>query len=162
MNKNGQHLHHRITRIKGFDYQQPGIYFVTLVVKDREQILGEILDGQAHLKNFGEIAEHTWSVLPAKFPGLTNEDYIIMPDHLHGLLTFSDTIIGGLPEVIRYFKSFSARRINHKRKCLGTAVWQRNYYEHIVRTDDELENIRQYILENPMRWELKNNPRRNS
>ena len=159
MMKNTEKHYRRVTRLTDYDYKLPGVYYVTLVVKDREHLLGEIIQGEMQLSQFGKIAEQTWLVLPNKFPHLSNEDYTIMPDHMHGLLAFSEAINAGLPEIIRYFKSFSARRINHVRKCLGIAVWQRNYYEHVVRTDDEFNIIRQYIRENPMRWELKNNPR---
>jgi REP element-mobilizing transposase RayT len=154
MNRNTGKHNRRLTRLKNFDYQQPGVYYVTLVVKDREHLFGEICQGKIHLSPYGKIAEQTWLSLPKTFPQVTNEIFVIMPNHIHGLITFTDTVSGGLPEVIRYFKSFSARKINHLRDGVGIPVWQRNYYEHIVRNDEELNKIRQYIQENPHRWEL--------
>ena len=161
MHQNIGKTNRRSIRLADYNYQQPGIYFVTLVIKDREQLFGEIVQGKMLLSQFGMIANQTWIALPKKFPHLTMDDFIFMPDHMHGIVIFNDVVAAGLPEVIRYFKSFSARWINHERKCSGTAVWQRNYYDHVVRTDDELEIIRQYIDNNPMRWEINRNHRHN-
>ena len=94
-----------------------------------------------------------------------------MPNHVHGIIIIRDVGAGsepapttkrhGLPEIVRQFKTFSARRINRRRGTPGQPVWQRNYYEHIIRHEESLNRIRDYILTNPLRWNLdRENPNR--
>jgi len=98
--------------------------------------------------------------------------FVIMPNHIHGIIFLTDvgaglkpapTVPAGhchpLPEIVRGFKTFSSRKINELRNLSGTALWQRNYYEHVIRRDESLEKIREYIETNPLRWALdKENP----
>jgi len=125
------------------------------------------------LSDCGTIVRDTWFDLPSHYPNVVLDEYVIMPNHFHGILFLStegkSTVgagykpaqnsfsgrnkISGLSEVVRNFKTFSARHINRMRETPGVAFWQRNYFERIIRDDDELNRIRQYILDNPQNWQ---------
>lgn len=174
--------HRRSIRLRGYDYAQLGAYFVTLCAQGRECLFGEVVDGQMHANEYGEIAEYTWRDLVNHSAGIELDVFVIMPNHVHGILFWHDPAgvgsVGagsepaptatvnhnagkrhGLPEIIRQFKTFSGRRINECRHTPGVQVWQRNYYEHIIRNDQSLNRIRQYILDNPARWAMdRENP----
>jgi REP element-mobilizing transposase RayT len=154
--------HHRQSiRLKGYDYTQPGAYGVTIVTKDRLCLLGEITNGEMVLSSYGIIAQRTWLDLPDHYPHIALDEFVIMPNHVHGIivLTHSDRSQTdscqrhALSEIIRAFKSFSARRINILRHTPGVPVWQRNYYEHIIRSENKLRHARIYIANNPTEWE---------
>ncbi len=164
--------HHRHSiRLRGYDYALSGAYFITIVSKNRECILGEIVNGEMHLNDFGSIVQSCWDDLPRHYPHVMLDAFAVMPNHAHGIVVLhGDGFVGAglrpaptaatiakrhpLPEIVRAFKSFAARRINELCDTTGTSVWQRNYYEHIVRDEDELNRIRYYIETNPVRWEL--------
>ncbi|MDJ1179806.1 transposase [Roseofilum sp. BLCC_M91] len=192
----------KLMRLQGYDYTRSGAYFVTICVKDRVCLFGEIIDGQMHLNPYGEIVQAVWDGLADHYDHLGLDVFVIMPNHIHAIIVLHDDvgaglIVGagfkpapttdpdvkpaptgtpteqptktkraskrhGLPEIVRAFKTFSARRINELRQNPGVPVWQRNYYEHIIRNEESLESIRRYIVENPMRWsedrENPNNP----
>jgi REP element-mobilizing transposase RayT len=179
-------LHHRRSiRLKGYDYSQPGAYFVTLVVHQRQCLFGEILVGVMRLNRYGEIVRQAWLDLPRHYPHALLDVFICMPNHVHGIVVLRDDGRGGsaqgkislpsevpagetslpdnaqtrpygatrhgLPEIIRALKSFSGRRINQLRNTTGTPLWQRNYFEHIIRDEDEFQRIAAYIRDNPAR-----------
>jgi putative transposase len=263
--------HRRSIRLKGYDYTQPGAYFITICTQGRECLFGEIIDGEMHLNEAGQIVVQTWQDLPNHISNVQLDAFVVMPNHVHGIIIITDraggigagfkparttmgpgsaggagstagpgsagagsvgagsvgsgsvgsgsvgagsepapTTIGpgptagpgsvagsgpttgpgsvavvvgsgsvgsgsvgagsepaptrsshGLPEIVRQFKTFSARRINELRGTPGTPVWQRNYYEHIIRDEFSLSRIRQYIAENPARWDAdQENPQR--
>lgn len=138
-------------RIPGYDYSQPGAYFVTIVTHGRECLLGQILDGRMALSDAGRIVERTWFDLPNRYPGIRLDAFVVMPNHVHGIITLLDSTWKG-SEIVRGFKSVSARKINLIRDATGQPVWQRNYYEHIVRDEGELQRIADYIETNPSNW----------
>jgi len=110
------------------------------------------------LSRTGLLVRQAWLDVPFHYPRIRLDEFCIMPNHFHGILCLSDPLPGekahpDLPEVMRAFKSFSARRINAFRQMPGVPVWQRNYYERIIRGDEELNRIRQYIQENPLKWD---------
>jgi REP element-mobilizing transposase RayT len=140
-------------RLPDYDYATPGAYFVTVCIKDRKCILGEIRDGEMHGSGLGRIAEETWLGLPHHYPEIGLDDFIVMPNHVHGLLWLNEPA-SGLSEVIRGFKTFSAKRINQARRTPGQPVWQRRFYDHVVRSEHALDKIRAYILNNPAQWHL--------
>jgi putative transposase len=176
--------HHRHSiRLKGYDYSQAGAYFVTICTQDRICLFGEVLDGEMRLNVLGEIVHRTWNDLPNHVVRIVLDEFVVMPNHIHGIIMIGDqSAVGagsvgagsvgagsepaptttkrhGLPEIIRQFKTFSARRINEHRGTAGTPVWQRNYYEHIIRDEASLNRIRDYIVNNPMQWALdRENP----
>ena len=169
--------HRRSIRLKGYDYSQAGAYFVTICTRNRECLFGDIVDGEMRLNELGIIVQRTWLDLPNHVGGIVLDAFVIMPNHVHGIITITDrggNTVGagsepapttrvpnrhGLPEIVRQFKTFSSRRINARRQTPGLPVWQRNYYEHVIRDERSLERIREYIANNPLQWELdRENP----
>jgi putative transposase len=186
-------IHHRHSiRLPGYDYAQEGCYFVTIVSKDREPIFGNIVDGVMQLSEVGRIVEFTWHDLENHNPDIGLDEFVIMPNHIHGIIQIYPPVGAGskpapgsipttdwagqplaqttrqgaqtagpaptkntgipLSEIVRQFKTFSAKRINQLRGTPGIAVWQRNYYDHIIGSDREYESIAAYIMENPLKW----------
>jgi putative transposase len=163
--------------LKEYDYSQPGAYFFTVVTSGRTSLFGKIVNGEMDLDEPGRIVLAAWMDLPIHYPYLELGTFVIMPNHVHGIVAFTaetnDTthvMAGlrpaptpaytnaskhqhGLPEIIRAFKSFSARRVNEYLGAMGHPLWQRNYYEHVIRDEKEWDRIRQYIEFNPLRWE---------
>jgi REP element-mobilizing transposase RayT len=146
-------------RLKGYDYSLPGYYFFTFCVKRRKKILGHIIEGTMYLNVYGQIVKFTWFDLVNHVSGISLDAFVVMPDHVHGIVVILDvdneptatskSSHKPLPEIIRQLKTFSAIRINKARKTAGQRVWQRNYYERIIRNNDELNRIRAYIINNP-------------
>lgn len=161
----------RSIRLKGYDYGTAGVYFVTFCTRGRECLLGKIACGKMILSPEGEVVKSVWEGLPSHYPRTGLDAAIIMPNHFHGIIILHDHPgndvgaglrpahpLGGtrratLTEIVRALKSFSARGINQIRENPGTPVWQRNYYEHIIRNEAELFRARRYIEENPLKWE---------
>jgi len=169
-----KHRRHSI-RLKDYDYSQAGAYFVTICTKEQECRFGQIIDQSMQLSSFGHIVKACWGDLPRHYPHVELDIFVIMPNHIHGIIVLAgQQIVGagfkpaptvvnkrhGLTEVIRAFKTFSSRQINKLRGTPGTPIWQRNYYEHVIRNEDDLAEIREYIMNNLMKWELdKDNPK---
>ena len=168
----------RSIRLRNYDYSQAGAYFVTICVKDKRALLGEIVDRTIYLNGFGEIVQICWDDLSRHYSHVELDAFVVMSNHVHGIIVLPDssdvgvglrpaptpipTIGGrcGLPEIIRAFKAFSSRRINELRGTSGTPVWQRNYYEHVIRNEADLHETREYIVNNPLKWDLdKENPK---
>jgi len=150
-------------RLPGYDYSQAGEYFVTICTKDREHIFGKIEAGRMLVNGFGEIVASCWMDLPNHYPYVQTDEFVVMPNHVHGIIVITErnpvkegsepspTRRHPLSEIVRSFKTFSAKRINECRGTPGLSVWQRNYYEHIIRDERSLERIREYIVSNPER-----------
>jgi REP element-mobilizing transposase RayT len=168
--KYNRDIHHRHSiRLPGYDYTGAGAYFVTVCTDARECLFGQIIDGEMCLDAYGEIALECWQAIPAHCPYIGLDAFVVMPNHIHGILILKDTAIqpvhppaqerfakpvaGSLPSIMRLYKAAVTRRINSLHGTLARAVWQRNYYEHIIRDLDALEQIRAYIATNPLRWE---------
>jgi REP element-mobilizing transposase RayT len=181
--------HHRHSiRLKGYDYTRPGAYFVTIVTKNREYLFGDVVAGVMKPNDAGCIIETVWHELPARFPIVELDAFIVMPNHIHGIIILSDpvdpvgagsprpTARAGLPrpwarkprpyigQIVAFYKYQTTKRINQIRGTPGAPEWQRNYYEHIIRNDDELSRIREYIQNNPAAWKTddENTDRRRS
>jgi len=173
-------IHHRRSiRLKGYDYSQEGIYFVTICVQNRECLLGKIMDGEMVLNEYGQIVQMVWGELLQHYNNIQLDEFVIMPNHIHGIILITDdddtTIVGaglkpaptkpapttsakttakhGLPEIVRALKTFSARKINELRNTRGEKLWQRNYWEHIIRNEQSYQRIAKYIIYNPMNWQ---------
>jgi REP element-mobilizing transposase RayT len=147
--------HRRSIRLKDYDYSQPGAYFITIVTGLRKCILGSVSDNRVNLSPSGKIVSKKWNELPRHYRNIWLDRYVIMPNHLHGILVIierNDSLPVTISEMIRGFKSFSAREINKTKKQMNMPVWQRNYYEHIIRDEQEWATIRDYIEVNPLRW----------
>ena len=174
MPRNPDKHHRHSIRLKDYDYSQAGAYFVTICTRDREGLFGEIAEGLMRLSPFGEIVGACWHDLPHHYPHVALDAFVIMPNHIHGIIVLADpTVVGAgfkpaptmvnkrhrLTEIIRAFKTFSSRRINESHGTPGTPVWQRNYYEHVIRNENDLDEVRKYIMNNPLKWDLdKENP----
>lgn len=156
--------HRRSIRLKGYDYSQAGCYFVTICVQMRECLFGEIGTGGLHLHDAGLMLEDWWSRLPNKYAGVETDAFIVMPNHIHGILVFNPPegslvreCAADLGNVVSWFKTMTTNAYIRGVKEFdwprfqGT-LWQRNYYEHIIRTEDELDSIREYIGNNPAQW----------
>jgi REP element-mobilizing transposase RayT len=163
-------IHHRRSiRLKGWDYRHPGAYFVTLVTRDREPLFGFVDGGTVKTTQAGLIAQTLWRNLPYHFAHVRLDEFIVMPNHLHAIIWLATNeglpdadppasptrrlLSGSLGAVVGSYKSQVTRRINAMRHTPGAVVWQVNYYEHIIRNERALAEIRQYIRDNPMRWE---------
>jgi REP element-mobilizing transposase RayT len=149
-------------RLKDYDYAQAGAYFVTICVRDRACLFGNAVDGEMRLNAFGRLVDAAWRALPEHYPHVDLDCFVVMPNHFHGIVALrpaqecaAEIHAGkrhGLPEIVRAFKTFSARRINEVRGTQGVPVWQRNYYEHVIRDEADYRRITEYVAENPRRW----------
>jgi REP element-mobilizing transposase RayT len=185
-----QPTHRKSMRLDGYDYAQPGGYFVTIVTQGREMVFGEVCERKMHPSHAGNLVRQAWLDLPRHYANIEIDLFCIMPNHFHGIVFILDSPRRGgscmpaeqilparklvgidssperktrpyvrdsnppLSEIIRAFKSFSARRINSLLNRSTTPLWQRNYYEHIIRDETDLARIREYIINNPARWEM--------
>ncbi|MDB9436973.1 transposase [Dolichospermum lemmermannii CS-548] len=184
-------IHHRRSiRLKVYDYTQQGAYFVTICTHQRNCLFGEIVDGEIKLNTNGEIARDSWLSIPRHFKNVELDEFVIMPNHLHGIIIIESSEVAGealanqdfsqqqnlssqcfaptvytgetvkingtkpqsLAAITQNYKSVSTRQINRMNKAKGNVIWQRNYYEHIIRNEEALNNIREYIVNNPINW----------
>jgi REP element-mobilizing transposase RayT len=163
----------RSIRLKGYDYSLGAAYFVTLVPHKRKPLFGIIRNGQMNPNRFGTIVHQSWLDIPNHFPKTALDQFVLMPNHIHGIIlitenkkgmachapTFGDPVPHSLPTIVGSFKSEVTKRMNEIRKTPGEPVWQRNYFERVIRNEKELTRIREYILNNPMQWETdRENP----
>jgi REP element-mobilizing transposase RayT len=146
--------HRRSMRLPAYDYRSAGAYFVTICTYERELLFEDPV--------LRRVAERLWQRIPRHFPHVRLDEWVIMPNHIHGILVIvgdplprraSGVEAGSLGAIVGNFKSVAARRINRLRGTPGMPVWQRNYYEHVVRDEGTLKAIRQYIADNPAQWE---------
>jgi REP element-mobilizing transposase RayT len=170
MKYNPEINHRKSIRLKGYDYSQDGAYFLTICTRNKELYF----EVYSELK---EILRRHWVELPERFPYLILDEFIIMPNHIHGII-----IVGATPavaqtdwagarpaptvgEIVGTFKSLCVNDWltyikENKMNAVGK-FWQRNYYEHIIRNEEELAKIREYIQNNPLKWSLdRENPER--
>ncbi len=154
-------LHHRRSiRLREYDYSQAGAYFITICTHDRSSIFGEIIDGQMIDNQLGDIVRSRWQKLSKCYQNVELDASILMPNHLHGIIVLHNTpseFATPISEIIRGFKTFSARQINKICDRKGIPLWQRNYYKRIIRTEYELTNVRNYIINNPTNWHTDTN-----
>ncbi len=150
-------------RLKDFDYSQAGAYFVTICTFKKACLLGEIANGMMLLNPSGEIAFSTWEDMPNHYPHVQLDQFIIMPNHVHGIIFLTDLRRDrflnlslqrhSLSEIIRGFKTWSAKWVNEDLGKTGTPIWQRSFYDRIIRDQEELLRIQEYTLNNPIKWE---------
>ncbi len=174
-------LHHRRSiRLKEYDYSQAGAYFITICTHQRENLFGKIVDGEMKLNEFGQIAHEEWHKTALIRGEIDLDEFVIMPNHFHGIVIIHEPVrayhnkivraYGHTPlptpnpakfespsrtlgAMVRGFKSAVTTQINQKRCTPGNPVWQRNYWEHIIRDEKDLYNAQAYILNNPIQWE---------
>ena len=125
---------------------------------------GERVDKtDARVAAFGDVVAACWQELPDHYPGTQLDEFVVMPNHVHGILLLNQDGESNdrLSELVRAFKAFSTRRVNAQRAKANEPLWQRGYYEHIVRNERSLEKPRAYVVSNPARWDLdEDNPQR--
>ena len=143
----------RSLRLPGYDYSQAGAYFITACTQNRVMRFGEVIDGDVRQNEMGTIVQQTWDDLPTHYHGIDLDAFIVMPNHVHGINILADESARrhAIPEIVRGFKTFSARRVNERAGKSGV-LWQRGYYEHVIRNEKALDRIRAYIANNPARW----------
>lgn len=151
--------HRRSIRLKGYDYTAPGAYFVTICVQGRACLFGAADRGGIALNDAGVMVQAEWLALPARFPTLRLDAFVVMPDHMHGIVVILEPRAGDvhLGDAVGAFKSLSTNAYicgvrQHSWPPFGRRLWQRNYYEHVVRDEAALNRIRSYIVANPGRW----------
>ena len=161
--------HRRSLRLPGYNYTQPGAYYLTICTYQRQGWFGEVVDGEMRCNRLGDIVYTFWQGLPHRFPHIKLDAFVVMPNHLHGILmiteqgrksiqfdtpveSFGKPVPGSIPTVVRSFKSAVTTRINLMRPASSTPVWQRNYHESIIRIESGLDRVRQYIINNPCQW----------
>jgi REP element-mobilizing transposase RayT len=207
-------IHHRCSiRLKEYDYSQAGLYFITTCTQNRECLFGEIAGAEMNVNEYGKIVETVWNELPQHYPNVRLDKFVVMPNHIHGIIALTNVGAGfkpaqitkpttiypdapiiypasmmkttaaidngaanhtignnndnginragfkpaptesqkqhGLPEIVRALKTFSSQKINELRNVSGIAVWQRNYYEHIIRDEQSYQNLSYYIIHHP-------------
>ena len=150
-------------RLPGYDYAQGGTYYVTLCTNQRAHLFGLIVDERMTFSNLGHVVEQEWLHTPHIRPNICLDAFVVMPDHFHAVVMITEraevaTASGfrspshTLGAIIRGFKAAVTRQANTVTGTTGLILWQRNYYEHIVRDDADLDRIRRYISANPSRW----------
>ncbi|MCL2074306.1 MAG: transposase [Marinilabiliaceae bacterium] len=172
MNNFNPNIHHRRSfRLKGYDYSKAGFYFVTICCQNNVHRFGTIENGAMILNKYGQIVQMVWNELPQHYPNVQLGEFVVMPNHIHGIIIISyDNIarnVGagfkpaptqpapthGLSEIVRGLKTFSARKINELRNSQGEKLWQRNYWENIIRNEQAYQYIANYIINNPANWD---------
>jgi len=158
-----KHPNRHTIRMPGYDYASPGAYFVTICMHDRLHLLGEIHDGSVRMTPAGEMVNRWWAELAQKFPVVALDAHVIMPNHFHGILHIQGvdakepanaTNLGG---IVGWFKTMTTNEyIRGVKQCGWSAFdkyfWQRNYWEHVIRSASSLKCIRRYIELNPRHW----------
>ena len=150
--------HHRHSiRLPNHLYDLSGRYCVTICTSQKQEILGQVRKGVMELNHIGNIVASEWEDLPQRFPTILLDAFVVMPNHLHGILMISppsDCAAPTLGAIIGAFKSLSVRAVSLKIGEEGCKIWQRRYYDQIIRSDSMLENLRCYIRENPAHWPI--------
>lgn len=184
---NPQIHHRRSIRLKGYNYSKAGLYFITICVHERRCLFGEIVDSKPAdifgmreraptrgaptmiLNDAGRMVEQQWLLLPERFPYIKLHEFVVMPNHFHGIIEHVRAPLVGAPsshpsnnsihigEIIGAFKSITTNQYIAGVKTKGWRVfqerlWHRNFYEHIIKTEAAYLNISNYILDNPKRW----------
>lgn len=156
-------------RLQNYDYAQAGMYFVTICTFQRAHVLGQMREDAVNLNAIGHMVHEVWAALPARYLGVDIGDFIVMPNHVHGIVVLTESGEGGqargpdptmsLPQVIHRFKSFTTSRYramnaDQPPNVESRKLWQRSCHDHIIRDDSDLTRIRQYIHDNPLQWHL--------
>ena len=148
----------RSIRLEGYDYSQPGVYFVTVLYTNRLPLFGGIVANGMILNLAGKMIDRWWNELKHNFRNIELDQYVVMPDHFHGIIQIQGAHAGApLREIVRWFKTMTTNEYIRNAKENGwiafdKRLWQRNYYEHIIRDEESLREIREYIVGNPANW----------
>ena len=192
-NANLENQRRRSIRLRGYDYSQAGGYFVTICTQNQEHLFGAIVGGEMILNDAGNMIQIVWDEIPSHYGGIDIDEFVIMPNHVHGIFVITGTIVRGIVgatprgcpdttprgcpvangqaqgpaptrgtlgvgDIVHRFKTMTTKRYVDGVKQWGWKpfpgrLWQRNYWEHIVHNERELNRIRGYIHNNPAKWE---------
>ncbi|MCE2961649.1 MAG: transposase [Chitinophagales bacterium] len=178
MNKYNPHIHHRRSiRLKGYDYSQAGLYFIAICCQDRACLFGDVVNGEMILNEFGIVAHNEWAKTPEIRPNVELGEFIIMPNHMHGIIRLLGRGELHSPEMTNQLHSFDnlgvcKTPLRSPSQTIGAIVrgykstvtkqlgllgfddklWQRNYHEHIIRNEQSYQTISEYIINNPVKW----------
>ena len=169
--------HRRSIRLKGYNYSQAGCYYLTVVTQNRECLFGDVVDGKMVLNGAGRVAQTCWLEIPNHFPNVHLDAFIIMPNHIHGIIFIINDEMGksvgvqnfeplqrsnqnkyqqiiphSIGSIIRGFKIGVTKWFRHNTDIY--TVWQRNYWEHVIRDEKELNHIQEYTINNPLKWDF--------
>jgi putative transposase len=181
----------RSLRLDGYNYAHAGAYFVTVCTQDRACLLGDVAGEEVRLSDVGRMIQAVWGEMPDHYPGIETDAFVVMPNHMHGIITIHGrgescirpddchqpdsgdhkdrpygTTAGSLGRVIQAFKSTTTHEYVLGVRKRGWPpfhgrLWQRNYYERVIRNERELDKIREYVAANPLKWSLdRENPQR--
>ena len=169
--------HRRSIRLRGYNYSKPGTYFVTICTHEKRKLFGDIINGEMHLNESGKVAQWIWNAIPQYYPGIKLDQYVVMPNHLHGILINTGdknhvklSQSGGnkridpmqllpmpmsgpaptLGQIIRRFKALTTYYIHAG--GIDEFAWQERFHDEVVLDASALEHIRRYIINNPARW----------
>ena len=182
MKYNAEKRHRRSIRLQNYDYSQAGVYFITICIHKKACVFGNVANGEMILNKQGRIVSECWHDLSNHFSGIESDTFTIMPNHLHGIIVLhncrgliNQTLTNKIPtdqnrtnqtstnwilmknpeqtvgKIIRHFKARASKQ-QHDHGFYGFR-WQRNYHEHIIRSENKLQRIREYIISNPGQWE---------
>lgn len=160
-------------RLKNYDYSKNGLYFITICTQNRINLFGKITNDVMQLNNAGENANKCWKNIPKHYPSVKLHEFVTMPNHIHGILEIT---VGAeyfppnkehfpskkerlpptsLGNIIKGYKIGVTKWFQkNKNQKIGQSIWQRNYWEHIVRDEKDYNNISEYIINNPLSWNL--------
>lgn len=141
----------KATRLAGYDYSSPGYYFITARTVRGLPAFSVVDESRTNRTSYGDLVQESWNGLPVRFDGLGTDAFTVQPDHVHGIIVIRRQTNTTLGDVVRAFKSISALAIN---RCLGRRdghVWQRGYYERVIRDEHELTQVRHYVTFNGLK-----------
>jgi REP element-mobilizing transposase RayT len=177
----------RSIRLPGYDYSQIGQYFITICAHEMRNVFGKVANGAVLLNVIGRIAFDCWREIPEHFAHVELDAFVIMPNHLHGILTirwshatqscrsiedghgcpvplqpslerFQRPSVGAIPTIIRSYKQSVTYLARQRLTKPSLAIWQSNYYERVLRDGKEFSEASRYIFENPMKWQAATHP----
>ncbi|MCA0454595.1 MAG: transposase [Chloroflexi bacterium] len=145
-------------RLQGYDYAADGTYFITICTHQKDSHFGHIHEGQLTLSVYGHFAAAYWLLIPRYFPQVGLDSYVIMPNHMHGLLTLDQSTLPKekrhpLGYIVGTYKAIVTREINRVSKAPMGTIWQGRFHDHIVRNEADLNRIREYVANNPALWD---------
>ena len=148
----------KILRLKNYDYSQKGLYFITICGQNRIKYFGEVENNILVSNEAGLMIDKTWSKIPLRFPFIEQHGYIVMPNHFHAIVEITDKTDIVLGDMIGAFKSLATNSYIkgvHQKNWMPfeNRLWQRNYYEHVIRNEASYVSLSKYMDSNPLKWE---------
>ena len=152
-------------RLKNYDYSQSGHYFITICTENRVEWFGKIENGEMLLNEHGIIAQRIWLEIPQHFGYISLDEFMVMPNHIHGIIVVGNNVGNRhacslqkrqyqiIPVTVGSYKSAVARNIRQIKSNIPKFVWQKSFYDHVIRDEISLNRIREYIRNNPLQWD---------